>query len=104
MYNAVEPDIKHLQSALVLADDLMVDGKNKMEDALRAQRDESRRVHALSRASYEDQIMNMNVPHQLGNTLGLAEVARLVEQVRSHALMSEGSRSCTTPQGRSSNA
>eukprot|EP00972_Heterocapsa_arctica_P071208 10518860-Heterocapsa_arctica.AAC.1 len=34
--------------------------------------------------------MNMNVVHQQENTLGLSEVARLTEQIRNHALMSEG--------------
>eukprot|EP00972_Heterocapsa_arctica_P100242 14782515-Heterocapsa_arctica.AAC.1 len=43
MYNAVEPDVNNLQNALVLADNMMVDYRHKMEDALKAQRDESRR-------------------------------------------------------------
>eukprot|EP00972_Heterocapsa_arctica_P019254 2841384-Heterocapsa_arctica.AAC.1 len=32
----------------------------------------------------------MNVSHQLENRSGLAELARLTEQIKSHALMSEG--------------
>eukprot|EP00972_Heterocapsa_arctica_P013716 2023052-Heterocapsa_arctica.AAC.1 len=32
----------------------------------------------------------MNVSHQLENRSGLAELARLTDQIKSHALMSEG--------------
>eukprot|EP00972_Heterocapsa_arctica_P115538 16448279-Heterocapsa_arctica.AAC.2 len=35
--------------------------KNKSAEALRAQRDESRKAHLESRASYEEQILNMNL-------------------------------------------
>eukprot|EP00972_Heterocapsa_arctica_P101880 15010082-Heterocapsa_arctica.AAC.1 len=69
MYNAVEPDVRALQNALEHADQLMVENRCKAEDALKAQREDNRRVYALSRAGYEDKIMNMNVVHQQENTL-----------------------------------
>eukprot|EP00972_Heterocapsa_arctica_P092044 13575463-Heterocapsa_arctica.AAC.1 len=89
-YNAVEPNIRALQDALERSEQQMAEYRGKAVEALKTQREESRRVYALSRANYEDQIMNLNVSHQLENTLGLAEVARLTEQTSSHALMSEG--------------
>eukprot|EP00972_Heterocapsa_arctica_P066624 9830833-Heterocapsa_arctica.AAC.1 len=69
MYNAVEPDVRNLQNALERADQMMVENRCKAEDALKAQREETRRVYAHSRAGYEDKIMNMNVVHQRENTL-----------------------------------
>eukprot|EP00972_Heterocapsa_arctica_P066878 9869126-Heterocapsa_arctica.AAC.1 len=85
MYNAVEPDVKALQNALTIADQMMVEQRCKLEDALersevqmaeyrnkavevlKDQRDESRKAYNASRASYEEQILNMNVSHQLEN-------------------------------------
>eukprot|EP00972_Heterocapsa_arctica_P048167 7102738-Heterocapsa_arctica.AAC.1 len=74
-----------LQSALTIADQKMVEQRCKLEDALersekqmaeyrkkavealRDQREESRKAYNASRASYEEQILNMNVSHQLEN-------------------------------------
>eukprot|EP00972_Heterocapsa_arctica_P020623 3040762-Heterocapsa_arctica.AAC.1 len=64
----------------------MVERRCKAEDTLKAQREDNRRVYALSRAGYENNIMIMNVVRQQENTIGLSEVARLSEQIRNHAI------------------
>eukprot|EP00972_Heterocapsa_arctica_P070476 10410657-Heterocapsa_arctica.AAC.1 len=68
MYNAVEPNIRALQDALERADQLLAESRRNADDALKTQREENRRVYALSRAGYEDKIMNVNVVRQQENT------------------------------------
>eukprot|EP00972_Heterocapsa_arctica_P108219 15936897-Heterocapsa_arctica.AAC.1 len=80
-FEAVAPNIKHFESALILADNKLIDYKGKMEEsleraevefcdyrnkavkALREQREESHKAYSASRASYGEQILNMNVSH-----------------------------------------
>eukprot|EP00972_Heterocapsa_arctica_P005794 856429-Heterocapsa_arctica.AAC.1 len=73
MYNAVEPNVRALQDALEGADHQNAEYRCNAVDALKTQREENRRVYALSRAGYEDKIMNVNIVHQQENTLGLSE-------------------------------
>eukprot|EP00972_Heterocapsa_arctica_P012189 1787280-Heterocapsa_arctica.AAC.1 len=79
-----------LEDALERSEKQMAEYRTKAVEVLRDQREESRKAYNASRASYENQILNVNVSHQLENRVGHAEVARLTDQVRSHALMSEG--------------
>eukprot|EP00972_Heterocapsa_arctica_P002674 396175-Heterocapsa_arctica.AAC.1 len=49
-------------------------------------REENHRADTTSRANYEAQLLNLNVSHLAENVTGNAEIARLAEQIASHAI------------------